>query len=70
MSMLKNFTASLSKEGGFYIAQCVEVDVASHGATEKEAIQNLKEAMELHFESPVATIFPELKTFQADIGVA
>jgi len=34
------------------VAQCLEVDVASQGETEEEALANLKEALELFFESP------------------
>ena len=35
-----------------------EVEVASHGLTEQGALDNLREALELHFESPRATILP------------
>jgi predicted RNase H-like HicB family nuclease len=34
----------------------LEVDVASQGETEEKALQNLREALELHFEPPVATV--------------
>jgi predicted RNase H-like HicB family nuclease len=30
----------------------LELDVASQGETEEEALANLKEALELHFEPP------------------
>lgn len=36
-------------------AQCLEIDLASQGETEEEALANLREALELHFEPPVAT---------------
>ena len=32
------------------MAQCLEVDVASQGETEEEALANLEEALELFFE--------------------
>lgn len=38
------------KEGRFYVAQCLNVDVSSFGETVEEAIANLKEAFELYFE--------------------
>jgi predicted RNase H-like HicB family nuclease len=38
------------KESPHYVAQCLNVDVSSFGGTVEEAIQNLKEAVELHFE--------------------
>lgn len=38
------------KEGKYYVAQCLNVDVSSFGKTRKEALQNLNEALELYFE--------------------
>ncbi|HKP54638.1 MAG TPA: type II toxin-antitoxin system HicB family antitoxin [Chloroflexia bacterium] len=54
--MKQTFTASVWQEGEWFVAQCVEVDVASQGKSETEALRNLSEALELHFEPPVATI--------------
>ncbi|EKP12952.1 type II toxin-antitoxin system HicB family antitoxin [Leptospira borgpetersenii] len=53
-----------------YVAQCLEVDVASQGETEQEVLSNLQEALELHFENPVATLLPEIKKIQAEVSVA
>lgn len=38
------------KEGKYYVAQCLNVDVASFGKTKIEALKNLKEALELYFD--------------------
>lgn len=38
------------KEGDFYVAQCLNVEVSSFGVTKPEALSNLKEALELYFE--------------------
>ncbi len=38
------------KEGDFYVAQCLNVEVNSFGETKQEALSNLKEAIELYFE--------------------
>lgn len=38
------------EEDGAFVAQCLDVDVASEGDTQDEAIANLKEALELYFE--------------------
>lgn len=38
------------KEGKYYVAQCLNVDVSSFGKTKKEALANLDEALELYFE--------------------
>lgn len=66
--MRKTFTASLWQEGKWFIAQCREVDVASQGETEEEALNNLRNALELHFTPPVATIAPELRTVESEFA--
>ncbi len=38
------------KEGDVYVADCPAVRIASQGETEQEALDNLKEAIELYFE--------------------
>jgi predicted RNase H-like HicB family nuclease len=38
------------REGEHYVAQCLNVDIASFGANESEALDNLQEALELYFE--------------------
>lgn len=58
--MKQRFTASVWREGGWFVAQCLEVDVASQGESEDEALSNLREALELHFEEPRATIAPRV----------
>jgi len=50
---LGNFTSSVTREGRWFVAQCLEVDVASQGRNEKSALANLAEALELHF-TPIA----------------
>ncbi|EMI71399.1 hypothetical protein LEP1GSC072_0998 [Leptospira noguchii str. Bonito] len=37
---------SVWQEKKIYVAQCLEVDVASQGETEEEALSNLQEALE------------------------
>jgi hypothetical protein len=59
--MKQRFSASIWQEGEWFIAQCVQVDVASQGATEDEALENLRDALELHFSPPVATIVPHVR---------
>lgn len=50
------FTAAVTHEGAWQVARCLEVEVASQGATVEEALTNLREALELYFEDEV---FPE-----------
>ena len=68
--MKRNFHAATSQEGKWFIAQCLEVDVASQGETEEEALTNLREALELYFEPPVATVEPRIHTIEVEIGAA
>ena len=49
------------KEGDWYVAQALEVDVASQGETVDDALANLREALELHFEPPLPTSVPHLR---------
>ena len=66
--MTQEFTATVWQEGEWFIAQCLEVDVASQGATEKEALANLSEALELHFAPPVATIAPQVRQVEVEVA--
>jgi predicted RNase H-like HicB family nuclease len=51
--MTKNYTASVWREDEWYVAQCLEVDVASQGETKEEALRNLEEAIEFYFGEPI-----------------
>ena len=68
--MKRPFAASVWREGNWYVSQCLEVDVASQGETEEEALANLKEALELHFEPPQATRPPKLRMIEVEVGAA
>ncbi|MDX8550785.1 type II toxin-antitoxin system HicB family antitoxin [Methanospirillum sp. J.3.6.1-F.2.7.3] len=41
------FTTLIWEEGGVYVSKCVEIEVASCGDTPKEALDNLREAIDL-----------------------
>ena len=64
----QTFTASISQEDEWYIAQCLEVDVSSQGKSEDEAVNNLREALELYFEPPRPTVMPKLRKFEVNIN--
>jgi predicted RNase H-like HicB family nuclease len=66
--MTRNFNAVIIKEGEWYVAQCLDVDVASQGKTEDEAMKNLNEALLLHFTPPVATLLPNIRRFELEIA--
>jgi predicted RNase H-like HicB family nuclease len=48
------FMARIEREDDSYIALCPELDIASQGASVEDARLNLKEAIELFFESASA----------------
>ena len=68
--MKKNFTVSVSKEEDLFVAQCLEVDVASQGTSEAEALANLREALELYFEPPLATVIPQVMVIEVEVGAS
>jgi predicted RNase H-like HicB family nuclease len=68
--MTRPFSATVWREGNWYVSQCLEVDVASQGESEEEALANLREALELHFEPPQATRPPKVRTIEVEVGAA
>jgi predicted RNase H-like HicB family nuclease len=40
------------REGDAFVAQCLDVDVASDGRTEAEARQNVRQALNLYVDEP------------------
>ncbi|MBS3984037.1 MAG: type II toxin-antitoxin system HicB family antitoxin [Selenomonadales bacterium] len=45
------FTAVIEREGSGFVALCPELDIASQGDTVEQARFNLREAVELFFET-------------------
>lgn len=43
-------TAAITHEGDWYVARCLDVEVTSQGESVDEALDNLREALELYFE--------------------
>jgi predicted RNase H-like HicB family nuclease len=39
------------RENEFVVAQCLNADISSFGSTHEQAIANLKEALELYYQS-------------------
>lgn len=68
--MKQKLAASIWQEGEWFVAQCVEVDVASQGRTEDEALDNLRDALELHFTPPVATLAPNVRSLEIEVNAA
>lgn len=48
--MTYTFTTSISQEGKWFVARCIELGVTSQGRTIERAQKSLKEAVELYLE--------------------
>ncbi|MGQ0664837.1 MAG: type II toxin-antitoxin system HicB family antitoxin [Pseudomonadota bacterium] len=70
MGKKRKFTASVWREGRWYVAQCLEVDVASQGSSESAALRNLADALALHFSPPVATLAPKIRPVEVKLRAA
>jgi predicted RNase H-like HicB family nuclease len=68
--MKRPFSATVWPEGDWYVSQCLDIDIASQGRTEQEALENLREALELYFETPRATRPPKVRTIEVEVGAA
>lgn len=68
--LAKIFSAIVYKEKDIYVAECPQVGTVSQGKSEKEAVENLKEATELYLEEfPLpSTGEPVLTTFEVKTG--
>ncbi|CEO90504.1 MAG TPA: type II toxin-antitoxin system HicB family antitoxin [Syntrophaceticus sp.] len=57
-------TVIIQKEENWYVARCVENNIASQGKTIEESIKNLREALELFYEdvSPENSSIPTFIT--------
>ncbi len=49
--MTQKLTAIIEREGDGFVSLCPELDIASQGDTIEEARNNLREALELFFET-------------------
>ena len=50
MDAPRNFTAAVHQEEDWYVAQCLEVDVASQGRSIPETLSSVAEAVELYLD--------------------
>lgn len=75
--MTRTLTANIWREAEGYVSHCPELDIASQGETVEEARANLKEAVDLFFESADPTevaerLKPEMyvTTLEVNVGEA
>jgi len=66
----RKFTVLLeeAEEGGF-VVKCLELPVASQGETKKEALSNIKEAIEGYLEAKAELLGSRIKGEKAEIIV-
>ncbi len=61
------------KEGEYFVAQCLNIDVPGFGDTREEALSNLQGALELYVEDnehPEVTIIEKVKIAGAVLSYA
>ena len=71
MKTVKNIYQEISaltwKEDNLYVAKAIGIEVASQGKTKKDALSNLKEALELYFEDePKLAVSSSLKNLSLE----
>ncbi|MFI9640802.1 type II toxin-antitoxin system HicB family antitoxin [Micromonospora sp. NPDC051925] len=65
--MVRTFTAAVHQEEDWYVARCLELDVASQGESLDEALVNLREAVEAYLDEvsqPTIEPTPLVTSFQ------
>ena len=68
--MSQTYAASVWREGDYFVAQCLDVDVASQGESEPQALRNLAEALRLHFSEPQADLTPHVRRVEVRVDAA
>ncbi|UWG99243.1 type II toxin-antitoxin system HicB family antitoxin [Dehalobacter sp. DCM] len=69
MNLVHKVTAIVQQDDNWYVAKCLENNVASQGKTVEEAIANLKEALELYYEDVPSDIVEPRQTFVTTLEV-
>ena len=65
--MKRNMSYVVWQEGEWFVAQCRDLVIASQGHTEEEAVENLRDALQLYFTPPVATIIPRVRDIEFEV---
>ena len=47
------FTAAVTRESDLYVAQCLEIGIASQGSSPEESVANLQEALGLRLDTAI-----------------
>ena len=57
-----HLTAAVTREGDWYVARCLEIEATSQGETVEQALDNLRDVVEVYLEEEPATPQPPLVT--------
>ena len=68
MARTEKLTAIVERDGDTYVALCPELDISSQGASVDEARANLKEAVELFFETADASEIDRRLSFERHVS--
>ena len=63
------YNVVIQKEEEWYVAKCLDNSVASQGKTIEEALNNLKEAIELYYEDEEPVIPKQLLVTTLEVSV-
>ncbi len=63
-----NYHALVWKEGRWFVAKALELEVASQGKTRSEALVNLREAVDLYLEDEDISRFPLPKIVKPQVA--
>ena len=66
-TMKQKFYVSVCQENDLFVAQALGVDIASQGTSVDESVENLREALELHFEPPTAASYPKICELEIEV---
>ena len=63
------YNVIIQKEENWYVAKCLDNNVASQGKTIEEAIKNLKEALELYYQNEEPIIPKEVLITTVEVTI-
>ena len=63
------YNVVIQKEEEWYVAKCLDNNVASQGKTIEEALENLKEALQLYFQNEKPTEPKEIYITTLEVAV-
>jgi len=67
--MTVKYNVIVQKEEKWYVAKCLDNNIASQGKTIEEALENLKEALELYAQSEEAEIPKQMLITTLEVAV-